>query len=125
MPVEVYSGIAPPQALLNAMSNLPASQTSTQPNQPPPTPVRPGAASNGGLPGYSQAPPPASAAQGASDHIEPSPGDIPPDAPPSYEDAIADDIGPIDGPRRDYQQATNQVAPDEKGRGRLFSDRAA
>ena len=24
------------------------------------------------------------------------------DAPPSYEDAIADDIGPIDGPRREY-----------------------
>lgn len=24
--------------------------------------------------------------------------------PPSYEDAIAEDIGPVDGPRRDYQQ---------------------
>ena len=118
MPVEVYSGIAPPQALLNAMSNLPTPQSSTQANAPPPRPARP----NGGLPGYSQAPLPTQ--QQASDHIEPSPGDIPPDAPPSYEDAIADDMGPIDGPRREYQQITNPPGPDEKGRGRLFDDSA-
>lgn len=28
-------------------------------------------------------------------------GDIPP---PTYEDALADDIGPVDGPRRRYAQ---------------------
>jgi len=53
------------------------------------------------------------------------------DAPPSYEDAMADEIGPVDGPRRDYSGMTNENAPsdvgDEKGsgeksgnRGRLF-----
>jgi hypothetical protein len=43
------------------------------------------------------------------------------DAPPSYEDAIADEIGPVDGPRRDYSGMTNENAPsdvgDEKGSG--------
>lgn len=47
------------------------------------------------------------------------------DAPPSYEDAMADEIGPVDGPRRDYSGMTNENAPsqidDEKGSGgRLF-----
>ena len=41
------------------------------------------------------------------------------DAPPSYEDAMADEIGPVDGPRRDYSGVTNENAPsdvdDEKG----------
>jgi hypothetical protein len=41
------------------------------------------------------------------------------DAPPSYEDAMADEIGPLDGPRREYSGITNENAPsevdDEKG----------
>lgn len=38
------------------------------------------------------------------------------DAPPSYEDAMADDITPVDGPRRDYSGVTDENAPsmDEK-----------
>lgn len=42
------------------------------------------------------------------------------DAPPSYEDAMADDIAPVDGPRRDYSGVTDVNAPglDEKGGAR-------
>ena len=42
------------------------------------------------------------------------------DAPPSYEDAMADDIAPVDGPRRDYSGVTDENAPsmDEKGSAR-------
>jgi hypothetical protein len=38
------------------------------------------------------------------------------DAPPSYEDAMADDIAPADGPRREYSGVTDVNAPsmDEK-----------
>ena len=111
MPVQVYSGMAPTQALLAAMANR-ANQPPSQ-DIPPPLPFRP-SASNGGLPTYAQPTP----AQG-TDHIEPSPSDIPPDAPPSYEDAIADNMGPIDGPRREYRQ---DEVRDEKGGGRLFPD---
>lgn len=78
MPVQVYSGIAPPQALLNAMaSSLPgASDEAPQeaPQQPPP---------------------------------QFAPSETAEEPPPSYEDAIADDLGPVDGPRRDYHQRSN------------------
>ena len=37
------------------------------------------------------------------------------DAPPSYEDAMADEIGPVDGPRRDYSGMTNENAPSDVG----------
>ncbi|KAL8789447.1 MAG: hypothetical protein Q9195_006813 [Heterodermia aff. obscurata] len=78
MPVNVYSGIRPPQALLDAtMSNSPLSHA---PPQTPSTPSHP------------------------SQSFGPPPSNIPADAPPSYEDAIADDLGPIDGPRREYTQ---------------------
>ena len=38
------------------------------------------------------------------------------DAPPSYEDAIADDITPVDGPRREYSGVTdvNALSMDDK-----------
>jgi hypothetical protein len=39
------------------------------------------------------------------------------DAPPSYEDAIADEIGPVDGPRRDWSGVTNENAPTDLGDG--------
>lgn len=47
-----------------------------------------------------------------------SPGARPADdAPPSYEDAMADDITPVNGPRRDFSGVTDENAPglDEKG----------
>jgi len=39
------------------------------------------------------------------------------EAPPSYEDAMADEITPADGPRREYSGVTDVEAPglDEKG----------
>ena len=88
MPVEVFSGIAPPQALLDQMANRPTVQPTLNHNRPP---------------GFTNGPPTfVPASQGQSDHVEPSPSDIPLDAPPSYEDAMADDLAPIDGSRRDY-----------------------
>ena len=71
MPVQVYSGIRPPQALLDAHYSLPQ-------HLPPQTPVSPQTPSLPSRPPQSFAPPP---------------NNIPPDAPPSYEDAIADDLG--------------------------------
>ncbi|KAL2222309.1 hypothetical protein M432DRAFT_218375 [Thermoascus aurantiacus ATCC 26904] len=87
--VRVYSGIAPPQALLDAMGfsgpqtqyARPASPPS--PGQPPPIPPRPAVAP---VPVY----------EGIYE------GQVYDDAPPSYEDAIAEELGPVDGPRREY-----------------------
>ena len=97
--VEIYSGITPPAALLDAIAS-----------RPPGVPSRP---SNISAP--SQAP--------AYDPMYPP--QLPPganpgttsDAPPSYEDAMADEISPADGPRREYSGVTDVNAPglDEKG----------
>lgn len=120
MAVQVYSGIAPPQALLEQIASRPARPTTQPPymasNLRPP----------GSVSGHSPNPLRPSAPQPPSDHVEPSPSDIPDEAPPSYEDAMADDLAPIDGPRRDYHQATTQpLRTDGKGStgdGRLFPD---
>lgn len=43
---------------------------------------------------------------------------LPDEAPPSYEDAMAEDIPPFDGPRRDYNPPpSSPVVPHEKGSG--------
>ncbi|KAG8533763.1 uncharacterized protein KY384_001504 [Bacidia gigantensis] len=105
MPCQVYSGVAPPEALLEAMSHRPE-------EPPPPMPARP-PTQTGGVTG--------SGPTQTTDHIEPSPEDIPPDAPPSYEDAIAEDMAPVDGPRRDYQQNPPSAGGNEKSR-RLFDE---
>ena len=108
MPVEVYSGIAPPQALLDQMANRPSGQPATNHN------LRPHGSVNA---------PSARPTPGQSDHIEPSPSDIPHEAPPSYEDAMADDLAPIDGPRRNYHQQTNSTPPGSSGKGLAKNDR--
>ncbi|KAN0082023.1 hypothetical protein V8E54_003321 [Elaphomyces granulatus] len=89
--VQVYSGIAPPQALLDAMASsekrqedFPASPTSRHEHESP-TSERP--------------PRPATGPHAANNAPQ---GDIYEEAPPSYEDAMADGIGPVDGPRREY-----------------------
>lgn len=91
MPVKVYSGIAPPQALLDAMAAAKLQPSPTKPNprptwspptnsdSRPPMPPRP-----------EDGPVPADV------------GAVYDDAPPSYEDAMADNIAPVDGPRREY-----------------------
>ena len=106
MPVQVFSGIRPPQALLDAMSHPGAPQPGPSTQF---TPQGPSASSR----------PPVA--------FDPLSNDLPPDAPPSYEDAIADDLGPIDGPRREYSQPEqpqiqgSSSGGNEKTMGRLFS----
>jgi hypothetical protein len=62
------------------------------------------------------------------------PGVDPDEPPPSYDDAMADDLGPVDGPRRDYEQPVSQPVGgdgdtgsssgrDRKGLGRMGSER--
>lgn len=121
MPVQVYSGIAPPPALRAEMAKLGGT---IQPAHTSPSPV------NISSPLYTPpAPQPNSGypfpGPSGSTHVPP-PGegmDEPP--PPSYEDVMADDLAPVDGPRRDYHQPdAPPLVSDEKGGGlreRLFS----
>ncbi|KAH7351022.1 hypothetical protein BKA65DRAFT_536078 [Rhexocercosporidium sp. MPI-PUGE-AT-0058] len=92
--VEIFSGIHPPAALLDAIANAPTIPTPT-PNRP--TPARP----------QDPAYPPQLGTPGA-----PAIDDVP----PSYEDAMAEDLSPADGPRREYSGVTDVNAPnmDEK-----------
>ena len=82
--MKVYSGIAPPKALLEAMAESgrvqqPVPSLPTRPSQEPPSmPPRP-------------AGPP-----------EPTSAEDVDEAPPSYEDAMAETLSPVDGPRREY-----------------------
>jgi hypothetical protein len=107
LPVKVYSGIAPPQALLEATltgSPVPVSPPAQPLAVPPPqkgqasaphTPVEP----QPGFSGASAFPP----AQGTSASASHAP-EIPPydDAPPSYEDAVGMNLPPVDGVRGTY-----------------------
>ncbi|KAF2128109.1 hypothetical protein P153DRAFT_376989 [Dothidotthia symphoricarpi CBS 119687] len=89
LPVKVYSGIAPPKALLDAVytgdSKAQHETLGVAPphGQPPHTPTTPAYAgpSNGGN-GFP---------------------DAPDDAPPSYEEAVGTDLPPINGYRGNYQ----------------------
>jgi hypothetical protein len=91
--VEIYSGIHPPTALLDAMASRPSAPVRLS----VPTPQT-----------YDPAYPPQVGVPGAPDLD---------DAPPSYEDAMADEMSPADGPRREYSGVTDVNAPsmDEKG----------
>ncbi|RFU26231.1 hypothetical protein B7463_g10103, partial [Scytalidium lignicola] len=95
--VNIFSGIRPPAALVNAMANRPPGPAS-------PTPAQPSAPN---APTYDPLYPPQLGAAGAP---------AADDAPPSYEDAIAEDITVSDGPRREYSGVTDENAPtiDEK-----------
>jgi len=131
LPVNVFSGVVPPPELLRAVAsqNNPfqvSSGTDLLANGAsntygPPTPV---------TPTYEQNQYPA--AVGSFGPQPPSAG--PDDAPPSYEDAMAEEIGPVDGPRREYAvpgdpvHRENAFNSDSKGGGlsrrlseRLFS----
>jgi hypothetical protein len=99
LPVKVYSGIAPPKALLEATftgeSNTPTEKPGLHPPQQAHTPITPTSPTHQGFAGPHAVPP----AQGA-------PGPNLPayeDAPPSYEDAIGADLPPINGYRGSYQ----------------------
>ena len=121
LPVKVYSGIAPPAALLRAIASPRPQGYMTNPMQPsspspqglsyPPTPTTPT------TPSYSQ-PPARTGTFGAPQQQLPEN-----DAPPSYEDAMAEEIGPVDGPRRQYdfsnepEQRTGAFNDEVKGLG--------
>lgn len=116
--VKVYSGIAPPAALLQRIATPHSKSSRTQfaatglatpasnPLSPssfyPPTPI---------TPSYAQHQSPASPGNTASYFPPSRPSQVPDgvdddEAPPSYEDAMADEIAPVDGPRRDYSVPT-------------------
>jgi hypothetical protein len=103
LPVKIYSGIAPPKALLEATLtgdaqklkptmhtlNVPPYQQAQAPHTPT-TPTHAGFASGpNAFPGQSAQPPPQ--AGGFEE------------APPSYEEAIGQDLPPINGYRGSYQ----------------------
>lgn len=117
LPVTVYSGIHPPAELLNAMSQRPAAEVDKGKKPVTKKPLSPEAQSN------------VSAAQAASSSqsspTSPNPATTPIPAgeeepPPSYEDAIAQEMPPVDGPRH-YQppplpQGGAEFRMNEKGR---------
>jgi hypothetical protein len=74
-------------------------------------------------PGVPVRPPQAAAADPLYPPQAPPGGPAADDAPPSYEDAIADEITPADGPRREYSGVTDVNAPglDEKGAAPRYS----
>ena len=89
--VQVFSGIKPPDELLRRLA---ASKNSTRPEHPAPRPT-------------TQAPVPAPAAAAAPAYRPPVEDqalqDVYNDPPPSYEDAMADNILPVGGPRAGYR----------------------
>lgn len=114
MPVKVYSGIAPPKALLQAALTGEKPGLSTlnvppyQANQAPVTPTTP---THSGFASGSNA--------FAGQPAQPPGGEFG-DAPPSYEEAIGQDLPPINGYRGSYQPPPERAgAPgfgDEKRR---------
>ncbi|KAJ9616359.1 hypothetical protein H2200_000077 [Cladophialophora chaetospira] len=139
LPVLVYSGIAPPPKLLAAMANRPPPQPVPMTSYAPARPTAPNGLSSPSdttlvtpletpttpLSEINSYP-----AQIGAYHQDDDP-DVPDVAPPSYEDAMAEDIAPVDGPRRDYQVPTEAETqrpafnPDSKagGLGRRVSER--
>jgi hypothetical protein len=103
--VEVYSGIKPPPDLLKRMNSLPSNpalgpQTQNAGQMNPPVYGTPAQSSN---------------------YLPPQPVPGHDDAPPSYEDAIASDLPPLDGPRPGYRpppapEGESQITGDEKRR---------
>lgn len=134
LPVQVWSGIAPPPELLRAMASQGQQHTKGgslfgRPHEPVSYDETPAQLPSTPVQEYSQ-----TEAQVGS-YNTPNAADIPDDAPPSYEDAMAEDIAPVDGPRRDYSVPEGEQQPafnqDSKGPGlgrrvseRLFSQNA-
>ena len=96
LPVQVFSGVAPPRALLDAL----AAQR--------PVPV-PGSSDGMAPPGVQPQQPPLAQSSPAYAANPPAAGQPPDDAPPSYEDAMAQDLGPVDGLRRDYADMPTEL----------------
>lgn len=115
MRVKVYSGIKPSPALLKAIAT-PRQQPHLSPlmgNHPPVAHAPPSPST----PSYEQHSPRVGTFTHSQQPI------LEDDAPPSYEDAMADDIGPVDGPRRNYdisstpERRQNSFSSESKGSG--------
>lgn len=132
MPCKVYSGIEPPAALVEEMfkrqqnpsSGLPY-QASTRPPRPPQAaPAQPPSSSqvdaSSQLPAYSPAAPGAAVSAGPIG-AGATGAPLPEEAPPSYEDAMGEDIGPVDGPRAQYEQPQSAPVVGDEKRGSLFN----
>ena len=124
MPVTVYSGIPPPQALLAEMARRP---TSLHPN------ARRQSYANAKPPSFSipssQSPSPGRVPnvdlpRPSSWHHAATPNDnAQEEPPPSYEDAMAEDLAPVDGPRRNYEQPEVRPVMGDSKRSGLFGSR--
>ncbi|KAM5465459.1 hypothetical protein MferCBS49748_004915 [Microsporum ferrugineum] len=118
MAVQVFSGIAPPQALLDAMDGQPSKGPIPAPVQGPGFGFGPGPGPGPGhlppsqpMPGPGPGPSPGVINPDIPPPQPPRPGpanhpmlteDYEEAPPPSYEDAMADALAPVDGPRREY-----------------------
>ncbi|KAI9842543.1 MAG: hypothetical protein M1837_007056 [Sclerophora amabilis] len=113
MPVQVFSGIAPPAALLKAIASQ---QSQTRPSIT-------GKTSSAGLQNPPAGSGPVTPTTPSYSSIPPQPGEYAPpagvtggdDAPPSYEDAMAQDIAPVDGMRSNYDMSSEGVVPGGPG----------
>ncbi|KAI4271205.1 MAG: hypothetical protein L6R35_006558, partial [Caloplaca aegaea] len=115
MSVQVFSGIAPPQALLQAMASHPHPPPRIPPRPHPPVTSTSTTAANLSPHPFHAAPPfpsqsqPAPQQQFQTGQTHPEEGPFPDDdAPPSYEEALAEGIAPVDGPRGVYSQGQGQ-----------------
>lgn len=138
LPVQVFSGIAPPPKLLELMANNPRPQPtpvalfprpkeskatySPSDTSMPSTPLQEPTTPLTEINSY-PAPVGTYTNQQPSDYQDEAP-------PPSYEDAMADEMAPVDGPRRDYHLPSSggvqgaAFNPDSKsGLGRRVSER--
>lgn len=136
LPVDVFSGIKPPQKLLDASRYTPT------PKLPPRKPISSlqVPASAGPWPNEKQGvykgthsavtspendpfspplPPRPSSSHQVPSYTRPNDGTADEMPPPTYEDAIAEDIGPVDGPRPQFQQDRGyyQALPDDVAHG--------
>lgn len=101
MPVKVYSGIAPPKALLDAVA-----AAALQPSPSTFTAQLTSPAGDGG------SRPPMPPRPATSEPVPANSSAVYDDAPPSYEDAMAENLSPVDGPRREYHPPdTSAVEP--------------
>lgn len=117
LPVEVWSGIAPPPELLRAMKERNANGEVSSAGAARPQP----AASNLDNKQNASAAPlyePQQQPIPDGSHPNANTNDMPEDAPPSYEDAMAADFTPVDGPRRNYS------VPDGEQQGPAFNSDA-
>lgn len=106
MPIEVYSGITPPPDLVRF-----ASVRSARQSFPPALPSRTNTVANGF--GFNSAT--ASPATPIAPQRSRTSAILPDAPPPTYEEALAADFGPVDGPRpRMFPQDSNYFVPGEE-----------